>query len=49
MAAAVLDGFSGYYELVGAFMATFVCIGALSVVTCSIFSQLPRETGMIRS
>ncbi len=55
MAAAILDGFSAHYNaaalpgqgerLMPAFMATFVCIGFLSIVTCSIFSQVPAGLG----
>ena len=52
LAAALLDGFLSRYglhpgqeQLMTAFRATFICIGALSVVTCTIFSQLPAATG----
>ncbi len=55
MAAAVLDGFSSHYgtaavhgeggRLMPAFMATFLCVGLLSVVTCAIFGQVPAALG----
>ncbi len=52
IAAALLDGFMsrhgihpGRDHLMYAFKATFVCIGALSVVTSVIFGQLPASTG----
>ncbi len=45
VAAALLGYFTAQFELVASFRSTFVCIGAISVVTCCIFSRLPAEVG----
>lgn len=52
LGAALLDGFSARYgehpgqeEMMAAFRLTFLCVGALGVVTSVIFSHLPKGLG----
>ncbi|MCL1986299.1 MAG: multidrug transporter subunit MdtD [Betaproteobacteria bacterium] len=52
MAAALLDGFSSAFgknltseQLRTVFAQSFVCVGLISIVTCLIFSQTPRDAG----
>ena len=47
-AAALLGGFQDDYgdtEVLSAFRATFLCVGALSMLAAAIFLQASRETG----